>query len=252
MDQSFIPIKKLVNNPYSHILGYPKATKQQLNARVKELTKLGMTGISFQGKTRIGTLDVVGKGYVGVVVLAKKRRNVMALKIRRLDSQREEMRNEAVLLKLANQVGVGPKLLDSSKNFLLMEFLEGEKIGEWIKNLGGRGSVSKLKEVIRKVLEECYKLDKEGFDHGELSSISKHVIVGKKITLIDFESGSKKRKVSNVTSATQAFFIGSGISKKVQKLYKIPSKKEMIKVLRDYKKEQTRNSFDKLLKILKL
>ena len=45
----------------------------------------------------------------------------------------------------------------------------------------------------------------------------KHVIVGKnKNTIIDFESSSMERRVSNVTSATQAFYIGSGISKIVK------------------------------------
>lgn len=253
MEKSFLPISKLLVEPYSKILGYPKATRRQLLGRINELKKLGIIGISFQGNTSIGSIDVLGKGYVGVVVLAKKRGSkVFALKIRRTDSQREEMKNEAVFLEFVNDVKVGPKIFDSTKNFLLMEFLEGEKIGDWIKKIEGKGSASKIKSVIRKVLEDCYKLDGIGFDHGELSSISKHVIVGKKITLIDFESGSKERKVSNVTSATQAFYIGSGISKKVQRHCKIPSKKEMIKPLRNYKREKTRRNFEHLLKILKL
>ena len=252
MEQSFLPIKKTVNEPYSKILGYPRATKQQLDYRVVELKKLGISQISFQGKTRIGTLKILGKGYVGVVVLAKKRGNLVALKIRRLDSQRDGMKDEAKLLKQANKVGVGPTLFDSSKNFLVMEFLDGEKIGDWINSLSGKGSVNKIKSVIRKILEDCYSLDQIGFDHGELSSIVKHVIVGKKTSMIDFESSSTKRRVANVTSAAQGIYIGSGISKKVKRIYKIPPKKEIIEVLRDYKRDQTRNSFERLLKILKL
>ncbi len=252
MEQSFLQIKKLVNEPYSGILGYPKATKRQVESRISELKKLGISHVSFQGKTRIGILNVLGKGYVGVVVLAKRRNKIFALKIRRLDSQREGMKNEANLLKLANKVGVGPILLNSTKNFLVMEFLDGEKIGDWINLLSGKRSVDKIKSVIRKILEDCYNLDQVGFDHGELSSIVKHVIVGKKTTMIDFESSSTERRVANVTSATQGIFIGSGISKKVQRLYKIPPKDKIIEALREYKKEQTRNSFEKLLKILKL
>ncbi len=252
MKQSFLPIKKTVNEPFSKILGYPKATKRQLDSRIVELKKLGISQISFHGKTRLGTLNVLGKGYVGVVVLAKKRDRLVALKIRRLDSQRNGMKNEAKLLKQANKVGIGPVLFDSSKNFLVMEFLDGEKIGDWINYLSGKGSVSKLKSVIRKILEDCYSLDQIGFDHGELSSIVKHVIVGKKTSMIDFESSSTKRRVANVTSATQGIYIGSGISKKVKRIYKIPPKKEIIEALRDYKRDQTRNSFERLLKILKL
>ena len=106
--------------------------------------------------------------------------------------------------------------------------------------------------VIKKVLEDCYSLDRIGLDHGELSNLSKHVIVGRKITVIDFESSSTDRKVSNVTSATQALCIGSGISKIIGRVYKIPKKQKMITVLRRYKREGTRESFENLLSVLKL
>jgi len=253
MRHSFISIKKFSNDPYSIILGYPKATKRQLNSRMSELEKLKIKSISLSGPTTIGKLEILGKGYVGLVVLAKRQNKKVALKIRRLDSQRNEMKGEAKLLKIVNSVNVGPKLVDYSKNFLVMEFLEGEKISNWISSLEGPGSSKKLKSLIQSVLEDCYRLDQIGFDHGELSSISKHVIVGNtKPALIDFESSSTKRRASNVTSITQAFFIGSGIGKKVKRIYKIPTKEKIIKVLRIYKQKQTRESFDNLLKILKL
>jgi putative serine/threonine protein kinase len=253
MTQSFISIKKFSKEPYSIILGYPKFTKRQINSRILELEKLKIKSVSFTGPTTIGKLEILGKGYVGVVVLAKRGNKKMALKIRRLDSQRSEMKSEAKLLKLVNTVNVGPKLFDYSKNFVIMEYLEGQKIGDWIKSLNGSGSAKKLKATIKTVLEDCFRLDQIGFDHGELSSISKHVIVGDtKSTLIDFESSSTKRRVSNVTSITQAIFIGSGIAKKVQRIYKIPSKEKIIGVLRIYKQEQSRDSFEDLLKILKL
>ncbi|EGG41716.1 putative serine/threonine protein kinase [Candidatus Nitrosarchaeum limnium SFB1] len=253
MEQSFIPIKKLVKEPYSKILGYPKANSRQLKSRITELEKLKIKSVLFTGPTTIGNLQILGKGYVGVVVLAKKKNDVIALKIRRLDSQRSEMKSEADLLSIANTVSVGPKLYSVSKNFLVMEYLKGEKIEDWILSLKGVGSAKKLKSVIRTVLEDCYRLDQIGFDHGELSSISKHVIVDKsRSTLIDFESSSVNRRVSNVTSVTQAIFIGSGIAKKVQRIYKIAQKQKIIDVLRTYKQEQTRENFDNILKILKL
>jgi putative serine/threonine protein kinase len=253
MEHSFISIKKFIKDPYSKILGYPKASSRQLQSRISELEKLKIKSISFVGQTTIGNLQILGKGYVGIVVLAKKGNNVIALKIRRIDSQRSEMRSEAKLLRLVNKVNVGPELYDVSKNFLVMEYLEGDKIGDWIQSLQGTGSSKKLKFVARTILEDCYRLDQTGFDHGELSSISKHVIVGKsRSTLIDFESSSVNRRVSNVTSVTQAIFIGSGIAKKVQRIYKVPPKQKIIDVLRTYKQEQTRGSFDDILKILKL
>ena len=253
MQHSFISIKEFSREPYSAILGYPKCSKRQLNSRILELEKLKINSISFTGPTTIGKLEILGKGYVGIVVLAKRGKNIVALKIRRLDSPRAEMKSEAKLLKLVNSVYVGPKLFDYSKNFVIMEYLDGEKIGQWMSSLKGPGSAKKLKAIIKTILEDCFRLDQIGFDHGELSSISKHVIIGdKKPTLIDFESSSINRKTSNVTSITQAIFIGSGLEKKVKKIYKIPTKEKIIESLRNYKNEKTRENFDILMKVLKL
>ena len=253
MAHSFISIKKFTEDPYAKILGYPNATNRQIKSRISELGKLKIKGVCLTGPTTIGNLEILGKGYVGVVVLVKRGNKEVALKIRRADSQRENMKNESVLLKLVNSVNVGPKIIDVSKNFLVMEYIEGEKFSNWIEMLKGPGSVKQLKSTIKNVLEDCYRLDQIGFDHGELSNISKHVIVGKnKVTLIDFESSSTKRRPSNVTSITQAFFIGSGIAKHAQKIYKNSSKEKIIDALKSYKQEKTRDNFEKLLKILKL
>jgi len=40
MEPSFISIKKFVDEPYSEILGYPKATSRQIKSRISELEKL--------------------------------------------------------------------------------------------------------------------------------------------------------------------------------------------------------------------
>ena len=253
MAHSFISIKKFTEEPYSKILGYPNATNRQIKSRIKELEKLKIKSICLTGPTTIGNLEILGKGYVGIVVLVKRGSKEVALKIRRTDSQRENMKNESVLLKLVNSVNVGPQIIDVSKNFLVMEYIEGEKFSNWIEMLNGSGSVNKLKSTIKNVLEDCYRLDQIGFDHGELSNISKHVIVGKsKVTIIDFESSSTKRRPSNITSITQAFFIGSGIAKQAQRIYKNSSKEKIIDALKSYKKEKTRENFEKLLKVLKL
>ena len=252
MNSSLVPISKLVKEPYSLILGYPKATKSELTKRYTELKKLGISSVTFQGETILSNIHVLGKGYVGVVVMAKLHKKDVALKIRRIDSSRSEMKSEAKLLKLANKVNVGPKLIDSSKNFLIMEYLDGKKITDWVTELNGRGSAAKLRITVRQVLEDCHKLDTIHLDHGELSYIHKHVIVGKSPCIIDFESGSTNRRTSNVTSSTQSIFIGSVLSNIVKKMIKIPNKKEMFAPLKKYKHDQSRENFDDILKMLGL
>jgi len=252
MKQSFVKISKITEPPYSDIWVYPKGTRAQIKSRIKELKILGVESISFQGKLDIGTISILGKGYVGIVVLGKIGRKKVAIKIRRNDSPRKNLKREAGLLKIINKHKIGPKLVSFSKNFLVMEYLDGEKIGEWVDGLKKKRNSSQLKLIIKKVLEDCFSLDRIGLDHGELSNLSKHVIIGKKITIIDFESSSVDRKVSNVTSATQALCIGSRISKIISRVYKIPKKQKMITVLRRYKQEGTRESFENLLSVLKL
>ncbi len=253
MRPSFVSTEDLAAEPYSGIIGYPRATPRQVSRRISELGGLGIASVSFSGPTSIGNLDVLGKGYVGVVVLAKMGARRVALKIRRIDAPRGSMRDEARLLKAANSAGVGPEFYGASRNFLAMEHIEGQKIGDWVRSVRGRGSAGRIKSVARKVLEDCYRMDLAGLDHGELSSISKHVIVGEaRQAVIDFESSSTRRRASNVTSAAQAIFIGSGISKAVRRAYRLPPKQEIIDSLRLYKKDGSRRSFEGMLGVLKL
>jgi len=252
MKQSFLKINEITEPPHSNIWVYPRGTKAQIKSRIKELKSLGVESVSFQGELKIDTINVLGKGYVGIVVLCKIGKKKVAVKRRRIDSQRKNLKKEAEFLSITNQINVGPKLLGFSKNFLVIEYLDGEKIGKWINKLKENPDVAQLKKIIKKTLTDCYKLDKIGLDHGELSNITKHVIVGKKITILDFESSSVDRRVSNVTSATQAFYIGSGISKIVNPLCKPSRKSKIISVLRKYKTDQTKENFLDLLKVLNL
>ena len=60
------------------------------------------------------------------------------------------MKKEAKLLEITNQSNVGPKLVNFSKNFLVMEYLEGKKIGDWVGSLKKKGNSSQLKTIIKK------------------------------------------------------------------------------------------------------
>ena len=251
MTQRFQPISAFKKEPYKKILCFPKIKETEIEKRLKELKKLGITHVSFTGPLQIEKCHILGKGYVGMVVLAKKNNKILALKIRRTDSPRKNMTNEAKLLKIANKLDVGPKFIKNSKNFLIMEYIEGEKIIDWVQK--SQTKAKEIRNVVNNVLRECYVLDDAGLDHGELSTIDKHVIVNKKRnTIIDFESSSINRKPSNVTGATQAIFIGTGLAKIIQKKIKIPTKKKIIELIRAYKKDPTLENFENLTVGLRL
>ena len=251
MTQHFQPISVFKEHPYKKILAFPKVKESEIKNRIVELKKLGISHVSFTGPLQIGKCHILGKGYVGMVILAKKSGNNVALKIRRADSPRKNMSDEARLLKIANKINIGPKFIKNSKNFLVMELIDGEKIIDWAKN--SKTKSKDLYHVINNVLRECYLLDSVGLDHGELSTIDKHVIIGKdRNTIIDFESSSTKRISSNVSAATQSIFIGTGLAKIIRKKIHVPRRDKIIRLVRNYKKLRTQQSFDDLLHGLKL
>ena len=251
MTQRFQQISTFEEEPYNKILCFPKVKESEVKKRLKELKKLGVTHVSFTGPLQIEKCHILGKGYVGMVVLAKKNNEIVALKIRRIDSPRKNMSNEAKLLQIVNKLGIGPKFIKNSKNFLVMEYIDGEKIIDWAKKTETKSQ--EVRSVLNNVLRECYLLDDAGLDHGELSTIDKHVIVGKnKNTIIDFESSSTNRKPSNVTGATQGILIGTGLAKIIQKKVKLPPKETIINLIRQYKKNPNLENFEKITIDLKL
>jgi putative serine/threonine protein kinase len=223
-----------------------------LEKRLKELERLGVQALEFTGEKSIFDVPVLGKGCVGVVVVAYTNSGRAALKIRRVDADRKGMFHEGEMLRRANAIGVGPKLLEISENFLLMELVEGTHFPQWIESLGEREEQSRVRWVLKDILEQCYRLDEAGLDHGELSNAPKHIIVDAddRPFLVDFETASINRRVSNVTSVCQYLLLGSQIAEKVkEKLGKV-DEKQLIQKLRTYKRERTKKNFEKLLEKL--
>ena len=229
----------------ANILTYPRFDEAEHRARLAELRRLGVTSLLVGGRTVIGGVRIAGKGNVGLVTKAKAGNKMCALKIRRTDANRENMENEVRLHRIANGAKVGPRLLRHSDNFMLMEFAKGESISDWMP-----GSAGSARKIARSVLEQCYRLDRAGIDHGELSHPDNHVIVrGSMATIIDFESASTERKMSNVSAAGQSLFVAGAVAATLAGVLKVDGE-EAIAALKKYKWDQTRKNFDALLGLL--
>jgi putative serine/threonine protein kinase len=235
------------------VLCYPSPDVEQAERRIQELKQLNVSQLVFEGRTRIGNLGLLGKGCVGLVVKAETiNREIYALKIRRSDANRPSMQREAAFQRIANGVDVGAKLINASDNFLLMEVIDGEKIQMWINKLHGVGSTSRMREGAKAVLEQCFRLDQVGLDHGELSNLEKHVLVGRRIVILDFETASMDRRSSNVTSALQNILIGGPQSRKARRLLRLMDTGVIIQAARRYKVEPDKECFDEMLRDLHL
>jgi putative serine/threonine protein kinase len=246
-----VPLRRLLDEKYGKIMCYPRHDLRELRRRIKELKKLGVTAVEFAGDKTVFNVPVLGKGYVGVVVTAITDQGKVALKVRRVDAGRTGMQHEAEMLRKANSIGVGPHLLNVTENFLLMEFIKGTLLPQWIETLEGKETKPRVRKVLRAVLEQCWKLDEIVLDHGELSRAPKHVIidVNDNPYLIDFETASLHRRVSNVTSICQFLFIRSQVAKTIIKKLGEISQEELIKTLKAYKQQRTRENFEKILSV---
>jgi putative serine/threonine protein kinase len=246
-----ISLKRLQEKKYAQVLCYPKHDLKEMRKRLKELKKLGVKAVEFTGEKMAFDMPVLGKGCVGIVVAVHTDVGKGALKIRRVDADRAGMQNEAEMQRRANAINVGPKLFNVTENFLLMEFIEGTLLPQWIEALRGKGTRSRIRRVLRAVLEQCYSLDEAGLDHGELSRAPKHIIVDadNRPHLVDFETASINRKASNVTSICQYLFIGSKTAKTIQRKLGGVNEKELVSALRNYKQKRTQESFKKILDV---
>jgi len=242
-----LSIKKLVEEPYASIICYPRATKAELNKRLRELQKLGINSLEFAGKKQVLNLHVLGKGCVGIVMTAYRDHERIALKTRRVDADRSTMQHEAEMLEKANSFHVGPKMLNVSKDFLLMQFIDGNLLPAWLEK--ARSKV-RVRRVLREVLQQCRRLDMARLDHGELAHAPKHIIVNEndRPCIVDFETASVNRKPANVTSICQFLFISGIVEKVAEKLGK-KDRKAIIDALRCYKKRGDHEDFESLLKI---
>lgn len=249
-----IPIEKLREEQFGRVICYPKYSSEELELRLKELRKLGVSAVEFSGPKTAHDLHILGKGGVSIVLTAHTKKGLVALKARRTDANRVSMDHEVEMLRKANTVNVGPEFYGATKNFITMELIYGPWLPDWIKTLKGNGRAQRIRVCLHKILEDCWKLDSIGLDHGELSRATKHVIIERDNSprLIDFETASTIRRPANVTSIAQYLFIGSEVARRISRFIGQVHRKWLIKALQEYKKKPNRENFDKVLAVSKL
>ena len=246
-----VPVDQLTQEPYASVLCFPNPSETELQNRVEELCNHGVTALEFSGTASVFGVGVpvLGKGFVGIVVIAHVNGQRVAVKIRRVDSDRADLLHEARMLSKANSVNVAPRLMTASKNFLLMQLIDGDLLPNWLKTNKDEAAV---KQVLGEVLEQCFRLDQVGLDHGELSKAPKHLLVDKteKPFIVDFETASVERRVANVTAVCQYLFAGNSTASKVlAEIFGEKNRLELIDALKAYKKNRTRRNFEGVLEV---
>lgn len=249
MPPKIVLLENLSEEPYASIMCYPRSSPAEIRNRIEELRQHGVEALEFAGKAHASNIPVLGKGYVGVVVIAHLKGQKAALKMRRIDADRTDFKHEAEMLKKANAIGVGPKFIAESTNFMLSQLIDGDLIETWLETQ--RDKVV-IRGVLIDILEQCWRLDEAGLDHGEISKATKHLLVDKENHpfIVDFETASVVRKVINVTSVCQFLFMGnSRAAKLLGEVFGQKPKSELIAALKNFKKNTNRKNFEDLLEM---
>ena len=106
---TIVPLDQLIQEPYASVLCFPNPSEPELQSRIEELGSLGVSALEFSGSASLFgvRVPVLGKGFVGVVVIAPLNGERVAVKIRRTDADRADLLHEARMLSVANSAERG-------------------------------------------------------------------------------------------------------------------------------------------------
>ncbi|RLF06258.1 MAG: serine/threonine protein kinase [Thermoprotei archaeon] len=225
-----------LSQAHLRVLAYPSGDPSAARRRLVELAQLGVDALMFEGPVELWGVRVVAKGTTSVVLKGVAGSSIVAVKARRLDSNRPSLLPEAYRLRLANRAGIGPRLMAASRNFLVWRFIEGVPLESWVLS----ASLPEVRDVIRRLLQQAATLDRLGLVHKELSRIRGHVLVTRDMqpVIFDFETASLGSGKSNLTQVAQALFIReSEVSRRVRRAFGV-TREEVLEALRAYKRER--------------
>jgi len=186
-------------------------------------------------------MKLLAKGKRGIVYL--KNKNVVKRKL----TEHYHPEEEARYLKILNKKGIGPKLISFDDNEIEMQFIKGERIIDYIQ----KSSKKDILEIIKKIFEQLYAMDKLGINKLELTNPYKHIIVkNKNPVMIDFERCIFTEKPKNATQ-----FIQFLCSEKMSYIFKekniLINKNILFALAKIYKENYNKKDLNKIIKMIK-
>jgi putative serine/threonine protein kinase len=239
--------------PFTRLCSLIKCPEGYVDRILNQLRELGVVELLSEGDLEfLGKLRLLGKGRSSFVFKCRVNNpeGYYACKVRRHDSTRQSLGNEALNLKLANGVGVGPLLIRYTNDVLVMEYARGVRLDAYLSSASDQG----IRAVVRELLVQGFKLDSIGLVHSELTRPHRHVIVGDRVYIIDFESASRAtRSVTNVTQLVNALILSGGSTqRRIREILNLTDADGLIRLLRVYKDDVSRESLNAILRLLGL
>ena len=186
------------------------------------------------------------RGHRGLIFTAKKDKMRIAIKVQRPDSEARTINREADVLRDLNKHRIGPKILFSGDDFFAYKFVEGEFIVEALKKRDKKGVIS----VLHDVFDQMRTLDVLHYNKEEMHHPLKHVIVGRKTVLLDFERCRKTEKPQNVTQFCQ-FVTSRSLAPLLEEKGLESHREAILKLAKEYKKDYEQATFEKLVSLIR-
>ncbi len=196
----------------------------------------GKRGLIYRGK--VDTNQFVKK----FIPLTKKYVDVV-IKIKKGESTAQgTIEKEAQWLEQLNKLRIGPRLFFASNTFVVLEFIAGENLPEWLEH----HSREECRSVLRQVLYQCFTLDREKITKEEMHHPYKHIIVTplEGPVMIDFERCHKTEKPQNVTQFLEYI---SRLKPVLEKNGLTIDVDQLRAAAKDYKEKYTKEMFDKIV-----
>ena len=209
----------------------------------------------------ITDIEKLTKGHRGIIYTGKLNKTKVAVKTKNPESKAMgRIYNEARWLRLLNKYSIGPKIIMHDKDYFIYKFAKGMFFPEFIE----KNNKTKIKQIIKEIFNQCFKLDQLKINKEEMHHPYKHIIIDKKpilidarkskisgihkttkVVLLDFERTHKTLKPQNVTQFCQ--YITSGNLAKILKSkgFRI-SKAKIVNLAGKYKKNMTKINLDKI------
>ncbi|MBS3133808.1 hypothetical protein J4214_01085 [Candidatus Woesearchaeota archaeon] len=180
-------------------------------------------------------MEYLDKGHQGIIYTNSERNIIIKI------SNKNKVSKETNWLKKLNKYNLGPKLISARDEYLMMEHINGKRILDYIKC----ADKTEILRLIKEVMAQCRILDKLKVNKAEMHHPVKHILVNKKVTLIDFERCHRTKNPKNVTQFCH--FILSNEKILLEKDINI-GKNEFIRLVKNYKHNQTEKNFSLLLR----
>ncbi len=201
--------------------------------------------LKHKGITRVVLFDRGKRGLVYKAILKTrlkrgyKQEEVIIKALRRETKARESIKREGFWLEKLNKHNIGPKLIYSGEDYLIMEFVKGDLIIDYLESKNTKKQ--DIIRVIMLVLEQCLLLDSLGITKKEMNHPQKHIIIKKdknnrvRVVMIDFERTIETKKPKNTTQYLQFLTTKRIINVLKKKGIKV-EKDCLIKIGGEYKK----------------